>query len=1400
MEIKEEGLKFNKEQKEAIEHGKGSLLIVAGAGTGKTAVLTKKIAHLIMDKKVAPGDILALTFTEKAAQEMEERVDIMLPFGYYDLWISTFHSFCEKILKEYGLSIGLSTNFKLLDETGGWILVRKNFDKFGFLDYYRPLGNSTKFIHALLSHFKKLKNENISPQDYLEYADSLKSELDDAPGISRSLKGKEKIEAQRKEEEYKKIKEAAQAYHAYQKLLLDNNALDFGDLLIYTLKLFKERPLILEKYRQQFKYILVDEFQDTNWAQYELLKILASPKNNITVCADDDQCLPGEMLVEKWEDEKIRQVKIRNIKKGDILLTGVGRGHLGLSKINNVFKNKKKTEFITVTTKRGNKVTVTDNHKMFSMVPLTSKKGHHYVYLMYRKDIGWRIGKTDDLVLRLRLERSADKIIALRSYGSDGEARYHETLWSLKYGIPTGCFCERKGVVIKDELLVDLYKEIDVDKNVSKLANDLNIDLDYCHHCLEGVNRGKKERIKINILMCLRSYRSKEAVKKGRTVLRNPLIRHSLRVETSSKYVINEIEKAGFAMAKAKKGKRVLIVSGDIKELMAAAKKIQEVTGGFIESKFYAGVGLDSKTKIRHNHPALIMPAKNLAVGHYLPVRRDNTIIYDEIVKIEKEIKNDYVYDLEVDKTHNFLAQGIVVHNSIYSFQGASFNNVLQFKKDFSGSDDIVLVKNYRSPQNILDLAYDFIQLNNPNRLEFRLNESQELKEQAKKKGVSLSGFKKIDKKLKSADKEQGTIEHLVFESGYEEIDGIISRIWKLKETDKQSSFSDFVVLVRTNEIANSFARGFERSGLPYQFLASKGLYLKPLILDLVSYLKVLADPSDSASFYRVLTMPVLDISASDIPKIIQYAYQKAIPVAKAIDQLSLIKDVGQETVSKVNSLAAQVRKHAAFAKEKNVSELFVMIIHDLGFAKYFGQDGEKSFQDSELASQFHRKLKNFEDGNVDTKLFSFLEEFKMEMEAGEEGSLSFSLEDGSESVKIMTVHSAKGLEFKYVFIANVADRRFPNSGRSDPISIPGPLIKEVLPEGDFHLQEERRLFYVGVTRAKKKLFLTWAKDYGGKTLKKPSRFLFEAGLVKDREDFSRTESKKFGFSLEKDNIAKAKPKTGKSFVFPGYFSFTQLSTFDKCPLQYKFSYLLKIPSKGKPALSFGKTMHNTLYRFLMLSSKISQSSQIDLFGGKGPAAGKGAKVGYDDLVKIYKEEWIEDWYEDDKQKKDYFKQGEKSLKEFFEQHTQNKPQILFLNGSPALEQDFKLKVGEDIFIGKIDRVDKNGNDSIEILDYKTGKPNTNKSLMPSDKLQLLVYHLALKSVFGISAQKLTYHYLNNCSMVSFMPKDEESESTEAEIAKRIANLKQSDFAPKPGFPQCNYCDFKEICPYRKVS
>src|SRR3989338_9135795 len=163
---------LNKVQAETVQHRMGSLLIVAGAGTGKTTVITRKIAWLIERKLANPENILAVTFTEKAATEMEERVDQLLPYGYVDVAISTFHAFCERVLRDHGLDVGLPADFKLLSTAEQWLLVRQNLDKFE-LDYYRPLGNPTKFIHALVKLFSRAKDEAISPEEYLKYAEEL---------------------------------------------------------------------------------------------------------------------------------------------------------------------------------------------------------------------------------------------------------------------------------------------------------------------------------------------------------------------------------------------------------------------------------------------------------------------------------------------------------------------------------------------------------------------------------------------------------------------------------------------------------------------------------------------------------------------------------------------------------------------------------------------------------------------------------------------------------------------------------------------------------------------------------------------------------------------------------------------------------------------------------------------------------------------------------------------------------------------------------------------------------------------------------------------------------------------------------------------------------------------------
>ncbi|MCK5538864.1 MAG: UvrD-helicase domain-containing protein, partial [Bacteroidales bacterium] len=489
---------LNKEQKEAVEHDNGPLLIVAGAGTGKTSVLVERLDYLINKKNVKIDDILLMTFTEKASTEMEERADRILPYGYVDLWINTFHSFCQRILKEHALDIGLPGDFRLMTQTDQWILIKKNLENLE-LDYYKPLGNPTKFIHELIKHFSRLKDESISAKDYVSYVKKLEKKID---------KGDEEEELS----ELKRLKELASAYQIYNKILLDDGLLDFGDLIMYTIKLFKERPNILKFYRNKFKYVMVDEFQDTNWAQYELVKLLASPKNNLMVVGDDDQCLPANSIISLGASKK----RIDKIKKGDEVLTAVGKGHLGFSEVLHVNKVKKEARLITLETKSGKKITVTDNHKLFCYTPRSilhlENSGckvdkYFYVYLMHKQELGWRIGITQDLGVRLSLERSVDKILAIKSYKTEEEARYNETLLSLKYGIPTVCFQERDGIMTKRKWSEQLYKDLDVESSVQRLAFDFRIDLNAHQISLDAVNRGSKVRIKINIELCYRSYR-----------------------------------------------------------------------------------------------------------------------------------------------------------------------------------------------------------------------------------------------------------------------------------------------------------------------------------------------------------------------------------------------------------------------------------------------------------------------------------------------------------------------------------------------------------------------------------------------------------------------------------------------------------------------------------------------------------------------------------------------------------------------------------------------------------------------------------------------------------------------------------------------------------------------------
>jgi DNA helicase-2/ATP-dependent DNA helicase PcrA len=269
---------LNPEQLKAVTHGEGPLLVVAGAGTGKTQVITRRIAWLIATRRARPSEILALTFTEKAAAEMQVRVDQLVPYGYTDSTIGTFHAFGDRLIREYALELGLPTDVRVLSRAETVIFLRERLFAFE-LERYRPLGDPTRFLGALASLFSRCKDEDVSPAAYLAYAAGLAAAAAAAPDDAVAA------------EEAARQAELARAYVRYQALLEEAGCIDFGDQVGLALKLVRSSPAALAEIQKRFRYVLVDEFQDTNRAQSELVSLVADRHRNLTVVGDDDQSI-----------------------------------------------------------------------------------------------------------------------------------------------------------------------------------------------------------------------------------------------------------------------------------------------------------------------------------------------------------------------------------------------------------------------------------------------------------------------------------------------------------------------------------------------------------------------------------------------------------------------------------------------------------------------------------------------------------------------------------------------------------------------------------------------------------------------------------------------------------------------------------------------------------------------------------------------------------------------------------------------------------------------------------------------------------------------------------------------------------------------------------------------------
>jgi DNA helicase II / ATP-dependent DNA helicase PcrA len=973
--------KLNSEQKEAVEYGNGPLLIIAGAGTGKTTVVTERIKQLVSTDKAKPSEILALTFTEKAAREMEERVDIAMPYGYTQMWISTFHSFCDRVLRADGLSVGLNPRYNLMTQAETIQFIRKNLFKFE-LDYYRPLGNPNKFIEGMIQHFSRLKDEDVTPNQYLDWVKS---------GILNP-----KSETKDANEENQKFQELARAYETYEKLKTEEGLMDFSDLIANTLKLFRTRKSVLSRYRSQFKYILVDEFQDTNFAQYALIKLLApcEQNQNLTVVGDDSQ--------------------------------------------------------------------------------------------------------------------------------------------------------------------------------------------------------------------------------------------------------------------------------------------------------------------------------------------------------------------------------------SIYKFRGAAISNILQFMEDYKSAKQIILTKNYRSSQTILDASYKLIKNNDPDTLEVKLGISKNL--------VAIRKIPEEPVVFIYKDRVENESETVVSE--------IKSQKAKVKSIDGEEvyNWNDFAILVRANNHAEPFIRALSRAGIPYQFLGPGMLFQQPAVKDLIAYLKVLANFEDSVAMYRVLAVDIFEISPRDLAAISNFGKKKNLSLFESCEQIDQIL-VGMETREKINRLVEMIHRHLGLIPKETAGQILYDFLETTGLLKkmvdYQTGNEEKRAQN---ITKFFEKLKSYEAEHEDASVFTVSDWIDLSMDLGESPLATDIDWSENNAVNILTVHSAKGLEFPIVFLVNLVTQRFPTTERREQIPIPDALIKEILPVGDFHLEEERRLFYVGMTRAKDRLYFTAANFYGeGKRERKLSPFVEEAlGVITTKELQQSTEKEKQLTLSDWVKPSSAKATEGQALSQPAitYISYSQIETFKQCPLHYKLRYILNIPTPPSSAQSFGTSMHAALRDYYQ--KRIA-----------------GEKIGEEELLELLKTNWISDGYKDKKHEQLTLEKGRKFLRSFFKQVKDSPILPLILEGS----FNFPLKgirVG-----GRIDRVDPSRQrraeagpfDGIEIIDYKTGANVPTQEDVDKD-LQMTFYALAANEVkekpFGIDPDKinLSFYYFETGEKVTTFRTKDQLQKAKVEILDWVEKIKTSDF-------NCNHSKMCEHCEYR---
>jgi DNA helicase II / ATP-dependent DNA helicase PcrA len=700
---------------------------------------------------------------------------------------------------------------------------------------------------------------------------------------------------------------------------------------------------------------------------------------------------------------------------------------------------------------------------------------------------------------------------------------------------------------------------------------------------------------------------------------------------------------------------------------------------------------------------------------------------------------------------------------AIYRFRGASFGSFKLFLERFAGwqagQDSrpyrVTLTENYRSTPNILRVATQVIAQNE----------------------VSADFPKKV---LQPTRAEGERIRIAELASAEEEARWVTGELERLHGAGHP--WRDFAMLYRQHVHRDHLVEELSRKKIP--FVISKLSILEhPLVRDVLAYLRLIATPYDDVACARVLSAPAWHLEAADLVRLAERAAKKrgtALYDVLQAPQSQLPFDASPGARGELMEFLSERRKTL---KRWTAAEILSDLIEWLEIPQRAGT------QDRKYVTQLSQFVKEWERKSETRGLAEFLEYLDYFAQAG--GTLSLEDEVLGDAVQLMTVHGAKGLEFPHVFLLRVNQGAFPAKNRSPLFEFPTALMREELPQGDFHIQEERRLFYVALTRAEHRLTITTLLEEKGKVptfiediVMDPAvkrrdvrQIAPNVALVDDTKHVAvvaqgKGESSLFPASAKPPKIFSQIAEWAETFhpvsPEPLKLSASAVENYRRCPQRYLFRYLWSLKEGPRATLSFGSVMHTTIKRFV---------EQLR----------KGVKLPFEEVERIFNTEWTSAGFEDHYQEGEYKKDGIEQLRAFHAAMIQAPPDVR------EQERGFELPFENNVIVaGRIDQINSLGRNDVEIVDYKTGK--LKKDADARKDLQLSLYALAAKEIFELNPVRLIFHYLQNNQIQVTTRDAKQLEEAQKIVLEAAKDIRAGEFAAKPGFA-CRNCAYRPICP-----